>query len=87
MAYLADTMQPEDSVKRYQAAYQKLATFFKKENKTVYDLATNRDFCKSICKILELHPTDIVTDKKEPYVFIRGKGRKIRTGFLSCRRP
>ena len=30
-------------------------------------------------EILGLHPADIVTDKKAPYVYIRGKGRKIRT--------
>lgn len=48
LSYLADTMQSEDSVKRHQAAYQKLAVFFRKENRTVYDPATNRDFRKSI---------------------------------------
>ena len=50
LSYLADTMQSEDSVKRHRAAYQKLAAYFKKENKTAYDSATNRDFQKSITK-------------------------------------
>lgn len=48
LSYLADTMQSEDSVKRHRAAYQKLAAFFEKENKTGYDPATNSDFRKSI---------------------------------------
>lgn len=30
-------------------------------------------------EILGLHPADIITDQKAPYVYIRGKGRKTRT--------
>ena len=30
-------------------------------------------------EILDLHPADVIADKKAPYVYIRGKGKKIRT--------